>query len=139
VLLLAAYFLVNGWHTLTLFKYGRGQYSDAVRFMIQNTKGPDVTFGSDHDFRVSLVLQFYIEQETGDKTIKYFLLNAWPRTGPEWVVHHRESFKDPSHPQSRFADGAGNIYEFVKTYPTAPLSGLHWFIYHNTSTNFARF
>jgi hypothetical protein len=138
IALLAAYCAINGWHTLSLFKYGRGNDSDAVQFMIQNTKGSEVSFGSDHDFRISLVLQFYIEQATGDKTVKYFQLNAWPRTGPEWVIHHKESFADPTPSETRFADGSGNIYEWVRTYPTAPLSGLHWFIYHNTSTNFSR-
>jgi hypothetical protein len=29
------------------------------------------------------------------------------------------------------ADPAGNRYDFVKTFQTAPLSGSHWYIYHN--------
>ncbi len=138
IALLTAFCVVNGWHTWTLFKYGRGNDGDAVQFMIQKTKGSEVTFGSDHDFRISLVLQFFIEQVTGDKTVKYFQVNSWPQTGPEWVIHHKESFADPMPSETRFTDGAGNVYEWVKTYPTAPLSGLHWFIYHNTSTNFSR-
>ena len=52
VLLMAGYFVINGSSTVALLKHGRGSYSEAVRFMIQNTKGPEVTFGSDHDFRV---------------------------------------------------------------------------------------
>ncbi|HEY3856933.1 MAG TPA: hypothetical protein VGO67_21315 [Verrucomicrobiae bacterium] len=135
--LLTAFCALNAWQTLSLFKYGRGNDSEAVQFMIDKTKGPEATFGSDHDFRISLVLQFYIEQVTGDKTVKYFQLNSWPRTGPEWVIHHKESFVDPTS-EKQFTDNAGNIYECVKIYPTAPLSGLHWFIYHNTSTNFSR-
>jgi hypothetical protein len=124
--------IVNGWNTMALFKYGRGQYSDAVRYLIQNTKGPEVTIGADHDFRISVVLRFYVDLASGDKTVNYYPRNSWPRKGPEWVIYHKESFKDPSPPQRRLTDDAGNSYEFVKTFPTAPLSGLHWFIYHNS-------
>ena len=80
------------------------------------------------------MLQFYISQATGEKTVGYFPLNAWPRKGPEWVIHHAESFNDPSHPKTRITDASGNTYDLVKTYPTAPLSGLHWFIYHNSTS-----
>jgi hypothetical protein len=133
VLLLSAYFAVNGWHAISLYKYGRGQYAEAVRFLIQNTKGPHITVGSDHDFRVSQVLRFYIDEATGDKTADYYPMDSWPRKGPEWVIHHKESFEDPSLPRVRFTDSFGNSYEFIKTFQSAPLSGLHWFVYHNQS------
>ena len=36
----------------------------------------------------------------------------------------------PLPPGLRLKDEAGNEYELVKAFPTAPLSGLHWFVYH---------
>jgi hypothetical protein len=124
-LLLAGYFVLNSLNTLTLFKYGRGQYAEAATFMAGNTKRPIETIGGDHDFRIQFVLQFYVNGAI------YYPRNSWPPQGPEWFIAHKESFADPVPPTPLFTDANSNRYEFVKTFPTAPLSGLHWFIYHN--------
>jgi len=140
IFLLAAYFILNGWHTISLFKYGRGHYEEAARFMAEHTKGPVVTIGGDHDFRIAFVLRFYIADAVRDKTAHYYQnarINSWPKGGPEWFVAHKESFESPVPREMQIADGAGNRYEFVKTFPTAPLSGLHWFIYHNLSPSWS--
>jgi hypothetical protein len=70
----------------------------------------------------------------GNKTAKYYensRINSWPKGGPEWFIRHKESFLEPVPPAAQFTDAAGNQFEFVKTFQTAPLSGLHWFVYHN--------
>ncbi len=131
LLFLVAYFLANGWQMMILFRDGRGHYGEAARYMAEHTKGPLVTIGSDHDFRVPMVLQFYVREAMPNKSVEYCRINSWPQEGPEWVICHKESFKDAVPPFPRFADAAGNQYELVKIFPTAPLSGLHWFIYHN--------
>ena len=134
VLLLAAYFALNGWHTVSLFKYGRGHYGDATRFLAEHTKEPIVTMGGDHDFRIATVLRFHARETMGNRQARYFLnsqMHSWPPGGPEWFISHEESFVDPALAKTQIIDGAGNNYELVKTFPTAPLSGLHWFVYHN--------
>jgi hypothetical protein len=130
-LLLAAYFALNGWHTLSLFKYGRGHSDEALRYLAEHTKGPVVTIGGDHDFRIATVLQFYATDAMGNKTVNYYPMNHWPRGGPEWFISQQESFDEPAPPGDQYTDAAGNNYDWVKTFQSAPLSGLHWFICHN--------
>jgi len=47
------------------------------------------------------------------------------------VICHKESWEEPVPQSAQLSDDAGNSYEFVRTFQTAPLSGLHWFVYHN--------
>jgi hypothetical protein len=130
--ILTIYFLINGQLLVTLFKDGRGHYSDAIRFMADHTKFPVMTLGSDHDFQTPMVLEFY-KQAPGGKKVKYIQRDFWSPSGPEWFVAHKESFDSPTPPALELNDDSGRRYEWVKTYPAAPLSGLHWFIYHNVS------
>ena len=113
----------------SLFKYGRGQLGDAVRFMAENSKERPVTFGGEQDFRIKFMLSFYWRTVMGDKEADYYDHQNWPNAGPEWVVFHKESFTHPMPPGKRFTDKFGNWYGLVRTYPTAPLSGVHLFLY----------
>jgi hypothetical protein len=128
---MAGYIGVNGWLTLTLFKYGRGDYSDAARFLADHTKGSVVTVGGDLDFRIGTVVEFYGPLAMGGKTVKYYVRKSWPREGPEWFIAQTESVNSPVPPGEQFTDESGNTYEWVKTFQSAPLSGLHWFVCHN--------
>ena len=131
VSLLAIYFLINGQLVTTFFKYGRGHYRDAIRFMANNTKFPRVTLGSDHDFQTTMILDFYGRAALGGKDVKYLPRESWSSSGPEWFICHKESFENPTPPALQLNDQVGHRYELVKTFPSAPLCGLHWFIYHN--------
>jgi len=125
VLLMSGYLVLNGWLTMRLFDEGRGHYNEAAKFMADHTQREIETIGGDHDFRIQFVLQFYV------KGAIYYPRNSWPQGGPEWFIAHKESFEDSAPPAMQFIDDAGDRYEFVKAFPTAPLSGLHWYIYHN--------
>ncbi len=128
--LLVAYLAANGRHMASLFEFGRGSYCEAIRFLAKESDRQIVTVGSDHDDAIGWTLPFYA-WAAGCKKVKYYQQGHWPRQGPEWVISGRESFDDPLPRASQLRDDAGNRYEFVKTFPTAPLSGLHWLIYHN--------
>jgi len=67
----------------------------------------------------------------GNKPVEYCPAGSWPKGGTEWFISHKESFEDPAPPGMQVNDNAGNGYELVKTFPSAPLSGLHWYVYHN--------
>ncbi len=129
-LLLALFVTCNGLHTASLFEHGRGRYSEAIRYVAEHSRRSPVTIGSDNDFRVATVLAFY---GLGDENAVYYPRNAWPTRGPEWVICHKESFEDPTPPAAVIVDEGRNEYQFVKGFPSAPLSGLHWFLYHNRS------
>jgi hypothetical protein len=112
-----------------LFKYGRGHLADAINFMAQNAREQPPSFGGQQDFRIQFMLGFYWREMMGDKPANYYDHDHWPAEGPEWVVFHKESFVQPLPPGKRFTDKFGNWYELVRTYPTAPLSGVHLFLY----------
>lgn len=120
----------NAWHLPRLLKDGRGHYVEALKYLADNTQQPLVTVGSDHDFRVGLVLRFHALEAVGDRPLEYFPEGAWPEQGPEWVVCHQKRGTDPQ-PVERFTDQTGNRYQLVQWYRTAPLTGFDWFIYHN--------
>ena len=133
LLLLLGYLLVNGWQTAKLFRYGRGQYREAIGFLSQHSTTPLVTIASDQDFRTSTMLQFYAPAAMAPKQGRYVPQGAWPPEGPEWIICQKESFEEPMPPVAALQDERTNRYDFVKAFPTAPLSGLHWFLYHNRS------
>jgi hypothetical protein len=130
-LLLVAYLAANGRHMATLFEFGRGQYAEAIRFLAAESRGHLVTLGSDHDFDIRLVLPFHAETAMGDRKLAYYRWGHWPPEGPEWLICHQDSSSEPVPRWSQLKNDAGNRYECVKTFPAAPLSGSHWFIYHN--------
>lgn len=131
LLLLTVYLVMNGLHTMSLFKDGRGHYGEAVHFLIEHSKGPQIIIGGDHDFRIPPLLEFYCRGVGGGKQLIYDKQALWPPEGPEWIICHNDSFKGSMSPGTQITDPAGNQYELVKTFPTAPLSGFYWFIYHN--------
>jgi len=125
---------LNIWDVTSLLKNGRGQISEAVNFMVQNAKDQPVGFGGEQDFRTQFMLGFYWREMMGDKPANYYDHDHWPNEGPEWVVFHEESFREPVPPGKRFTDKFGNGFELVRTFPTAPLSGVHLFLYHKIGT-----
>jgi hypothetical protein len=130
---LTCYLIANGLHLASLFKYGRGHYRDAIRFLVEHSKDPVVTIGSDHDFRIPIVLRFYLWDSMGERSARYYEQGSWPATGLEWIILHKQSAEEAEPPPRQFVDRTGHRYELAATFPTAPLSGLHWFVYHNTA------
>jgi hypothetical protein len=129
--LLIGYVIANGWHLMALFKFGRGNNGQAIRYLIQNSKEARPTVGGDQDFRIGTVVDFYNRTEIGNHSLRYITMNNWPANGVEWLICQKESYADPVPPGQVLTDRKGHQYELAKIFPTAPLSGLHWFVYHN--------
>jgi len=127
------YCATNAWHIADLNVHGRGRYRDAIRFIADRTPGSTISIGADQDFRIGVELMYYLPRELGDKEGKFFEHGSWPPGGPQWVIVQRESFASTSAVEPQFSDPSGNRYELARTFPTAPLSGLHWFIYRNAA------
>jgi len=132
-LLVVAFLAGNTIKTIRLIKLGRGAYSDAVVMMEQQTVGPHITVGSDHDYRNGIVLDFYRLQLPLRKDIVYFPLESWPKKGPEWVLRH--SMKAYYRAPDTTADHHGNTYRLVRQFPFAGLSGWNWAVYHNENSD----
>jgi len=120
----------NGWHLMALLKFGRGNNGQAIQYLLQNSKETPPTVGGDQDFRIGTVVDFYNRIETGNP-LKYVTMNKWPANGVDLFVYENESYAAPTPPARVLADTAGPQYQLAKIFPTAPLSGLHWFVYHN--------
>ncbi|HUB66084.1 MAG TPA: hypothetical protein VL981_01210 [Candidatus Methylacidiphilales bacterium] len=129
-LLLAGYLMANGWHIVALLKYGRGNNGEALRYVLQNSNEASTTIGGDQDFRIGVVVDFYNRTEAGHHLLQYATMEHWPTNGVEWLICEKESYAGLTPPARMFADNQGHQYELVKIFPTGPLSGLHWFIYH---------
>ena len=113
-----------------LFTYGRGHYSEAVGFLAEHSSGSPVTIGGDHDFRIGMVLRFYCPAVIGRNNYKYYPQDSLQQHSPEWLICHKESFEDPAPPGDYVKNSVGTKYDLIKTFPTAPLSGMHWYLCH---------
>ena len=129
--ILGLFLSLNGLRTAELMKFGRGQYSEAVRYMAGRRSSAETTVGGDHDFRIKLVFEFY-KRETGMTNIRYVSRAEWAKEGVQWLVCHRDSCEAPIPPGAGLTDPEGHQFWLVHVFPSAPLSGLHWFVYRNT-------
>jgi hypothetical protein len=132
-LALVAYLVANGLHLAQLFRYGRGMPSEVVELLADRTAGSVITVGSDHDFRIGMVLTFYARALGPTKRLEYRLQGEWPPEGPEWVITHKEPLEAPVPAGTQIHDAAGHEYALEAVFPAAPLSGMHWFVYHNAA------
>jgi hypothetical protein len=75
-------------------------------------------------------MRFHIQAAGPREELLVCPQGRWPAGGPDWLIRHSERF-DPAFTTPMISDPAGNRYEFVRHVPTAPLSGLHWYLYRN--------
>lgn len=112
-----------------LLRDGRGQYGAALRFIIAATPadGRPILIASDHDYRNLKLIVHFRPRIPGGRRLRYVAQRDLGATGADWFLVHSPS--DPKPRDQRFTiDGAG--YTLRATFPTAPLSGFHWFIFH---------
>jgi hypothetical protein len=64
--------------------------------------------------------------------LQYVDQQNWPVGGPEWIVMQNESWV-VEQPQPELNLAGGFRYSLSKVFPTAPLSGLHWYLYHRAA------
>jgi hypothetical protein len=124
------YCAANARHIAELASRGRGQYQKAISYMAEHTSGPVITVGGDQDFRIGLELSYYLQRTLGSREGRYFEQGSWPPAGPEWIITQRESFEPTFPARESLGEGLGSQYHLSAVFPTAPLSGLHWFVYH---------
>lgn len=131
--LVAGYVGLNGWHIVELAVRGRGQYRAAIKYIVDHTPGSTITIGGDQDFRIGTELSYYLPAELGLKRATYVAHTEWPAKGPQWLIAQRESSEPVLPADEQIRDPAGNEFELAEIFPSAPLSGLHWYVYRNRS------
>ncbi|MGE5191787.1 MAG: hypothetical protein ACM3U2_04750 [Deltaproteobacteria bacterium] len=130
--LLGAFGLCNLVPVTRLIIEGRAQYSAAVRWMAEQSSGPEVVLGGDFDFRNSTVAAFYAAQNADvyQGRGKQFVYVTHADSGPqgvEWYLQH--SFAgDPPRPAT-WTDRYGNVYDLVREFPAGSISGWNWWLY----------
>lgn len=130
LLALATFMLGNGLNLLDFIRYGRGQYSAAVRYMVTESSAPTVLIASDQDFRNEMVISYHARRLGLEKRIEYKKKDEAATQAIEWYLTHDQSH-DAAPPAT--INGPGNsTFELTKVYPYALLSGWNWFIYRRT-------
>jgi len=128
----AAFVIVNAFNVTTLARDGRGQYRDAIEYMAASAPGDSVTIAGDQDFRIGTEISYYLPRAETTKRLQYVDQRNWPVGGPDWIVMQNESWVvEPPEPELNLAGGFR--YSLSKVFPTAPLSGLHWYLYHRAA------
>jgi len=111
------------------FKLGRGNYIEALQYIVQETKDPIISITSDHDFRNEKMLNFYrqfVKLKSGQK-IEY--VRSLDNTQhPSWLIVH-----DPNpgaKPFNAFIRLGSDTYHLKRSFLNGSvISGWSWFIY----------
>ncbi len=131
VVILLAFLGCNGWQIARLLQYGRGDYLNTLRFMVDHNRGTVVTIGGDRDFRNEMIVNFYAPYLSQSKPFAYYRHETWPQGGTEWFL--TQSQEEHFLPAPLITDLHGDRYELVKESRYAGLSGFAWFLYHATA------
>jgi hypothetical protein len=126
---LAWYLAANAVPYISLVVFGRGNSAGAVEFLVRSARQTPVTVVGDSDFRIGIVVDFFASAAPGGRPVIYYLAKGRPASGAEFIIREKEPFEDPVPPATHLEDRAGNEYGLKAVFRTAPLSGLHWFIY----------
>ncbi len=121
----------NGMHAASFIAERRGQYREAIAWMAGASRHPSFTIGSDHDFRMEMVVNHHRAATPAASQAVYVRQDAWPEAGPDWLIVHAESSAPPTPRTPSVRDETGTQFVFERAFPAAPLSGLHWFVYRN--------
>jgi hypothetical protein len=111
---------------------GRAQYSAAVRWMAEQSSGPEVVVSSDFDFRSGTVAAYSSAQnadvyEQMGKRLTYVPRAKIGPQGVPWYLQHN-FIGDPPH-AATWTDSNGNVYDLVRAFPAGSISGWNWWLY----------
>jgi hypothetical protein len=134
---LALYVTGNAANTISLLRFGRGQYLAALLFMETHSNDKKVLITSSADLGIRMLVNYYKSHLGRPEDLQYVdqatLKQDYARTngfslGAEWLILYRDnSTKQPP----RVTDEYGNSYQLVSIYRGSDLSGSDWLLYHN--------
>lgn len=128
VILLGGYLFFNGWWIVDLLNHGRGDYSQALRWMAsEDSQGP-ITVSSDHDFRNGFIVDYYGSRLGPDVgRVRYVEQRSIPPEGTMWVIVH--NFENDPPPPEIINGHRGQRYQQEKVFRSHSLSGYNWWLY----------
>jgi hypothetical protein len=113
-----------------LLKFGRGQYSAAIKYIANNSTGT-VLVGSNHDFRIRMLFDFYAPRAAEGTRLHYVDRYQLFQELPEWIIGENISYR---HPDEITVNGIWK-YHFIKEYRSAEVSGWNWFLFRREAWN----
>jgi hypothetical protein len=126
--LLTIFVIGNAAHTITLLRFGRGQYLVALRFIEAHSVESQVVVTSDHDFRNAMLVNYYKRYLERPDSMRYTNGPTLKEGGADWLILHRFELTSPP---DRVTDVYRNTYQLVRIYRYSDLSGWNWLLYHN--------
>jgi hypothetical protein len=112
-----------------LIRIGRGEYSSSLRKIALETSGKTISLGGDHDFRNSMMVEYFGPRVDAKRVWKWIPNKKWTLTAPEWAMLH--SFKTVRDVPKRIEASPGNtFFDYHHAGHYSGLSGWNWIIYH---------
>jgi hypothetical protein len=106
---------------------GRGQFHEALAWVIEHDSNAIVEVTGDHDFRVRKYVDFYARYQSGSRRVVYLGKDDLPAGGANWLLVHRLDDRYPAPEEAQ--DAKGNRYRLVRSYPSLGLECWGWFVY----------
>jgi len=127
--------VVMGLHqvkTLELMQWGRGGYDQAIFDMLEASDYAPLRLSSDHEFRTTVLLDFYAASYGLQNHLLYDSLQDGV-TRAEWFVVHQLAWNAP--PEPRFAEGAVifDQFAFYRYYPAHGPTGIAWYVFRRST------
>jgi hypothetical protein len=120
-----AYLVGNVWWNVLLLNHGRGDYSHALQWMVEQKEGSSATISSDHDLRNGLMVSYYASRD--QLPLQYVAEPAIPREGTDWKIRH--TFIGDKPPPQVVTDPSGVAYRLKATFTHHGLTGWNWWVY----------
>lgn len=131
IVLISLFAFVNLKNINLQLSTGRGNYLEAVRFIMNNSSSTRVSIITDHEFRNRTVIDFYKQFIPMSKDIDYISIDdilSKKANSPEWLVTHHRYEPEFIPPLSR--NLTDTRYKLVSISPCSDMiSGWSWFIY----------
>ena len=117
---LAALIVANALSVSELVRVGRGHYGDALRWLAAQEPGPTLRVGSNHDFAIEMMIDFYARFVPGTAIV--YVGSQAPGPPPDWLIVKGE---EPP-PLLRRSTA---VYEYAREFPASGLQGYAWHLY----------
>ncbi len=128
LMLLTIFVIGNAANTITLLRFGRGQYLAALRFIETHSVESQIVVTSDHDFRNAMLVNYYKRYLERPDSMRYTNGPTLKEGGADWLILHRFEL---TRPPDRVTDVYRNTYQLVRIYRYSDLSGWNWLFFHN--------
>jgi 4-amino-4-deoxy-L-arabinose transferase-like glycosyltransferase len=117
---------------VSLLRNGRGQYSEALSFILVHSEPGRVVIASDHDFRNSTVIEFFAPRLPDGGRLVYVDQEQWLEAKPEWLLLHSQDLH--YRPMPAFAVRGVGEYTLLRIFPYSGVSGWTWYLYRRTGS-----